>query len=76
MPGQDRAVKVRIIADTVIHRDGRGVPVFVGSVMNVTPEEASLLLSSVKAERAKPEDPEIVVANPAEKKTAPSKESR
>ena len=59
-----KSVKVRITADTVITRDGRGVPIYTGSVLSVTPTEANLLMASMKAERAKPEDEDKVLTQP------------
>lgn len=59
-----KSVKVRITADTVITQDGRGIPVYAGSVINVKPEDANILIACVKAERAKPEDEEKLVPNP------------
>lgn len=59
-----KAVKIRIIADTVLSRDGKGIPIYFGSVMSVKPHEAADLIASVKAEYAKPEDVENVITNP------------
>lgn len=59
-----KSVKVRITADTVINRDGRGIPIYTGSVLSVTPTEANMLMASIKAEKAKPEDEEKVFTQP------------
>jgi hypothetical protein len=62
-----KAVKVRIIADTVVTRDGRGVLLYTGSVLNVRPHEANDLFASIKAVRAKDDEPEVLT-----KYTAPA----
>lgn len=56
-----RSEKVRIIADTVIHQDGKGVPVYEGSIVNVRPEVARILYSSIKAVPANPDDKAVFV---------------
>jgi hypothetical protein len=50
-----RAIKkdqrVRITANTLLTREGRGVPLYVGSVLDVFEEEAAILVSCKKAEK-------------------------
>jgi hypothetical protein len=66
-----KVVKVRITKDTVINMNGKtGVPVYTGSVLNVSPENAALLFASIKATRAKPDDEEIVHYKPVLKPDA------
>lgn len=43
--------RVQIVADTVINRNGRGVPVWAGSVLDVTGEDAAMLFASNKAKK-------------------------
>lgn len=45
-------VRVEIIADTIINRNGRGVPIFKGSVLDVTGTDALMLFASVKAKKS------------------------
>jgi hypothetical protein len=71
-----RTVKVRIIADTVLSQNGRGVPIYTGSVLEVTPWDANTLINSFKAEKAKPEDEvKVFTTNQSAEKGAPKKVS-
>ncbi len=48
-------VRVEITADTIITREGRGVPVYKGSVLDVTEMDAAMLIGSVKARKSSAE---------------------
>jgi len=45
-------VRVEITADTIITRNGRGVPLYKGSVLNVSQHDAAMLINSVKAKKS------------------------
>ncbi len=45
-------VRVEITADTIITRNGRGVPLFKGSVLDVSQYDAGMLIASVKAKKS------------------------
>lgn len=61
---QEIVVKVEITADTIITRSGKGVPLFKGSVLNVTAHDAGMLIASMKAKKVGPDVPEKIVPNP------------
>lgn len=76
MPTPTRPVKearVEIIADTVINQSGRGVPLFKGSVLDVSEADAALLISSVKAKKVGLEIAVKIVPNPYVKPSLNSK---
>lgn len=49
---QEIVTRVEITADTIITRNGRGVPLFKGSVLDVSGTDASMLFASVKAKKS------------------------
>lgn len=48
---QKADVWVEITSDTILNQHGRGIPIFKGSVLEVSDENAGLLIASVKAKR-------------------------
>lgn len=72
-PRQKKEVRVEFTAHAILNQNGRGVPVFKGSVLDVDEHDAALLMAANKAKKAPGKD--VVIAKNEDLNQTPKKAS-